>query len=123
MLKASNTPLKAMPLLAAGTGVVAAIAAYCLAYAALAGRPESPLEAIAWAVVNVLPWLAAFEIPKRLPVPAGKAALLAAAFAVSLRLQWLLIGWSEGPEFELVRRVPGLLVTGALIAAASLNRR
>lgn len=123
MLKALHTPLRTLPALAAGSAAMAAIAIYCLFYTALAGRAESPLEAIAWAVINVLPWLAAFEIAKRLPSAAGKAALVVAALCASLALQWLL---GERPDpfgFELVRRLPGLLVTAALIAAGQLMPR
>ena len=122
MLKALNAPLGILPALAAALAIMAAIALYCLSYAALAGRSESPLEAIAWAVVNVLPWLAAFEIAKRIAVPVGKAGVLIAALAVSLGLQWLLLGLPDGSGFELVRRVPGLLATAALIAAVNLAR-
>ena len=90
MLKALNTPLKPLQALIAAVAAMAAIALYCLSYATLAGRAESPLEAIAWAVVNVLPWLAAFEIAKHVPRPAGKTAVLAAALIVSLAMQRLL---------------------------------
>jgi hypothetical protein len=123
MLKALNTPLGALPALAAASAAMSAIAIYCLAYTALAGRTESPLEAIAWAVTNVLPWLAAFEIAKRVPSSAGKAAVVAAALCASLALQWLLIDRSESFGFELVRRLPGFLVTAALIAAGHLVPR
>ena len=115
-------PLRFGPLMLAGLGIVAAIAVYCLAYTALAGRTESPLDAIAWAVVNVLPWLAAFEAAKRVSRPAGKASVVAAALVVSLALQWLLVDRSEGLGFELVRRIPGLLATCALIAAGRFAR-
>lgn len=40
-------------------------AVYCLLYTALSGEAESPIEAALWAVVNVLPWLIAFEAAKR----------------------------------------------------------
>lgn len=122
MLKALNTPLKPLPALIAAMAAMAAIALYCLSYANLAGRAESPLEAIAWAVVNVLPWLAAFEIAKHVPRPAGKAAVLAAALIVSLALQRLLGDGSDSLGFELVRRLPGLFATGALVLVGSLKR-
>jgi hypothetical protein len=99
-----------------------AIALYCVSYAAFDGRSESPLEAIAWAVVNVLPWLAAFEIAKRVPRSAAKAAVLAAALVVSLAMQWLIAVGSDSLGFELVRRLPGLCATGALIFVGILKR-
>jgi DNA-binding LytR/AlgR family response regulator len=122
MLKALNTPLRPLPALAAAFAVIAAIAIYCLSYTAFAGRAESPLDAIGWAVVNVLPWLAAFEIAKRVSRPAGKAAVVAAALFVSLALQWLLLDGSGSPGFELVRRLPGLIATSALVAVGGLAR-
>jgi hypothetical protein len=122
MLKTLNTPLKPLPAMIAAAAVMVAIALYCLSYAAFAGRAESPLEAIAWAVTNVLPWLAAFEIAKHFPRPAGKSAVLAAALIVSLAMQWLLADGADSLGFELVRRLPGLCATGALMFVGSLKR-
>ena len=123
MLKALNAPLGPVPLIVAVFAVMAAIAVYCLSYAALAGRTETVPEAFAWALVNVLPWFGAFEMAKRFASLSGKAAILLAALLVSLALQWLLLDRAEGLGFELVRRVPGLLITAALVAAGAWPRR
>jgi len=80
-------------------------------------------EAFAWALVNVLPWLAAFEMAKRFASFSAKATILLAALLLSLALQWLLLDRAESLGFELVRRIPGLIVTAVLIAAVAWPRR
>ena len=52
MLKALNAPLGPVPVVVATFAVMAAIAVYCLSYAALAGRAETVPEAFAWALVS-----------------------------------------------------------------------
>ena len=106
-----------MPLLAAGAfAICSAIAFYCLAYSALAGSPESLSEAFAWAAVNVLPWLLAFEAAKRAPGPAATLLILAAALLVSLLLGAVAAGAARDLAFEALRRLPALLLTAGLIA-------
>jgi hypothetical protein len=102
-----------------GAGV--AVTAYCLAYTAYDGAPESVGEAGAWTLVNVLPWLAAVEVSKRSAGRAGKAAVLLAAAAVSIALGYL-VGAAGTFGFELVRRVPYLIACGFLAALASCRR-
>jgi hypothetical protein len=90
------------------------VAAYCVVYTALAGRAESLWSALAWGVVNVLPWVAAFEFGKR-----AKGAMAFATVAVTC------LGFSLAASafieptfdlvFELVRRVPSLAVVSALL--------
>lgn len=106
-----------LPLLAASAlAICSAIAFYCLAYSALAGSPESLSEAFAWAAVNVLPWLFAFEAAKRAPGPAATLLILAAALLVSLLLGAVAAGAARDLAFEALRRLPALLLTAGLIA-------
>jgi hypothetical protein len=110
---------------------------YCSLYNALQGRAESPLVGMAWAAVNLLPWLAAFEIGKRVGQdPAGSWAaarwrigfILLAAALVSIALDLLgrpAAGLDAGAiAFEALRRVPAAgLVAALLVLAAFLQRR
>lgn len=123
MLEALHHPLKPHQLVVAAAATVAVVTVYCLSYATLSGRAESPFDAAAWALANVLPWLAAFELAKRAPTIAGRAACLAAALIASLALD---LGLSRQPfewPFELVRRVPGLVLTALLLALATRRER
>ncbi len=95
----------------ATAGLVAVVALYCLAYSALLGRPESGVEVIAWALVNVAPWCLAFEAGKRAPWPAA----LGGGFLLSLLLGILWDGAND-LAFEAARRVPAALLVGALLA-------
>ena len=105
-----------LPWVAAGAfAVCSAIAFYCLAYSALAGRPESLSEAFAWAAVNVLPWLLAVEAAKRRTAAAETLLILAAALMGSLLLGSIAAGESSDLGFEAIRRIPGLLLTAGLI--------
>ena len=122
MIEVLRRPMTRGELMLSCVGVSAAVAVYCLAYSALAGRTESVGEALAWAAVNVLPWLAAFDAAKRAPRLRGKVLALAGGLAASLALGSV-AGDTGGPGFELVRRVPGLLLTAALLAAVGLSGR
>ncbi|MGZ8282129.1 MAG: LytTR family DNA-binding domain-containing protein [Allosphingosinicella sp.] len=103
--------LTALPFVAAGLAL--AVALYCLAYTALAGRPEPFAEALGWAGANVLPWFAAFEAGKRFRAAGPRLAILAGAWLVSLGLG-LGAGEMNGLAFEAVRQVPGLLLVALL---------
>ena len=96
-------------------GIAGAVAAYCLAYSWLAGTPEPIDEAVLWAAVNVLPWFFAFEAAKR----AGSARGRLGALGAGLLISWGLGLASAAPPvdsgFELLRRVPALLLVGSLI--------
>lgn len=120
MLAALSRPFSPSQLLAAGFGLCVCIALYCMAYSALAGRPEPIGEALAWALVNVLPWLLAFEAGKRTKRLGESLFPLGAAFAVSLLVGMLLAGNAGGLAFEAVRRVPGLLATAGLLGLLRL---
>jgi DNA-binding LytR/AlgR family response regulator len=119
MLDALHQPLRPVQVAAIALALVVSVIVYCLAYTALAGRSESPLEAAVWALVNVLPWLAAFEFAKRASSLAGKVSALAAALILSLGLGFALLPRSGELPFELVRRLPGLLLTASLMALAA----
>ncbi len=101
-------------------GLVVATALYCIAYNLLAGRSESLGQALLWALVNILPWYLAFEAAKRATNAAQIAAALALALAASLLLHVLAAGDAQGIGFELVRRIPALLLVVALLASGRL---
>jgi hypothetical protein len=123
MLDALHNPLRPVQAALVAAALVAGVILYCLAYTALAGRSESAFQAAGWAVVNVLPWLAAFELGKRAASPGGKAWILAAALILSLGLGFALLSRPGDLPFELVRRLPGLLATAALMALAARRER
>ncbi len=123
MLDALHNPLRPIQAALVAAALVAGVVLYCLAYTALAGRSESAVDAASWAVVNVLPWLAAFEFGKRAASPGGKAWMLAAALILSLGLGFALLPRPNDLPFELVRRLPGLLASAALMALAARRER
>jgi hypothetical protein len=117
--------------------VLAAGGLYCSLYNFLQGVPESPLVGAGWSAVNLLPWLAAFEICKRVSQdPSGTwaadwrsiALVLTAAALASIGLE--LAGRppagvdAAALGFEAVRRIPGaLLVIVLLLVLPRLQRR
>jgi DNA-binding LytR/AlgR family response regulator len=109
-------PLPIAAQLAAAAAIAVAVALYCLAYTALAGRPEPPAVALVWAAVNVLPWFAAFELAKRFRTGPARIVVLGAAFALSLALDLALDPGARDLAFEAVRRVPALLIVVLLLA-------
>ena len=116
MLEALRRPLS-WPHLAGG--VIAAtlvVALYCLAYTALAGRPETLAESLAWAVANVSPWLVAIEAAQRAPAWPQAAVTLAIALIASLALGYLLAVSHDTLGFEIIRRAPALAASAALVA-------
>lgn len=117
-----QAPLTPIRMAGAALALAGGVAIYCLAYTWLAGGSESPAEALTWAAVNVLPWLAAFEAGKRCRGAGAKALVLAATLAASLAMAALL-GDTGSLGFEAVRRLPGLLVVAALLALAALPAR
>jgi hypothetical protein len=122
MIDGLQTPLKTSYLAAAALAASAAVTFYCLAYTALAGGSESPAEALTWTIVNVLPWLAAFEAGKRCRSIASKGLVLAGTLTASLALGMAVGNWG-GFGFEAVRRLPGLLIVASLLAAGALSSR
>jgi hypothetical protein len=123
MLNALRQPLAVSALLPASALIVAAVALYCIVYTALAGRAEPMGQAAAWAIVNVLPWFLGFEGAKRALSLKFKAGALAGALAVSIVLELLLAGPSADAGFELVRRLPGLLLVVALLGLRQIHVR
>ncbi len=94
--------------------IVAAVTLYCLAYTALAGRAESPMEGVRWALVNIVPFFAAFEAAKRTGSWRNRVFLVAAALAVSLALD-AMAGATGAPGFAIVRRLPAVALVIALL--------
>jgi hypothetical protein len=97
------------------------VALHCLAYSALRGVEDDPATALLWAIVNVGPFLIAFELGKALragaPTPRSDwfrlAALGCGTVALSILLQRL-VGWeTSGVAFEAVRRLPALVLLAA----------
>jgi DNA-binding LytR/AlgR family response regulator len=101
-------------------GLVLATALYCIAYNNLAGRSESLGQALLWALVNIVPWYLAFEAAKRATKAAQIASALALAFAASMLLHILAAGGAEALGFEVVRRIPPLLLVSGLLASGRL---
>ena len=116
MLDALRRPLSPAALAAAVLGVAFTVAAYCIAYTALAGAAESPLDALAWAVANICPWLVAIELGKRAKSLIEAAGILVAALIASLALGQLLATGGPQLAFEAVRRIPALVASAATIA-------
>lgn len=116
MIDALRRPLTLPALTAAVIAAALAVAVYCIAYTTLAGQPESFVEALAWAVVNICPWLLAIEAGKRASSWFEAAGILVAAFASSLALGYTLDVSGQPLAFEAVRRVPGLVVSAGAIA-------
>jgi hypothetical protein len=115
-----SRPLGAAQMAFLAPAIALAVAAYCVAYSRLAGQPEQIGEAIVWAVINVLPWFFAFEAAKRARSARGCLGALAAGLLLSLGL-----GLASAPApvdtgFELLRRLPALLLLAGLILAGRL---
>jgi DNA-binding LytR/AlgR family response regulator len=123
--KALERPLSPAAGLGLAALLVAAGAIYCTAYTSLQGEWESPTEGALWALVNLLPWLAAFELGKRIRAAApsraaasARIAILLAGIAFISMALGLLLGESEALPFELVRRLPAAALVAALLAIA-----
>jgi hypothetical protein len=118
---AIREPLQPLELILLTCGVAVAVAAYCVGYAALAGRPETAGESLAWALVNVAPWVPALELAKRARGAPGVAGAIAAGFAVSLGLG-VLTDPAAQIGFEAWRRVPALAAAALLALALKWNQ-
>ena len=116
MLDALRRPLPLTAFLAGLFAAALAVAAYCVLYTSLAGRPESFLQAFAWAIANICPWLATIELGKRAGSWLGTLGILAAAVGASLALGYLLGVSSDPLAFEAIRRVPGLIASSGIVA-------
>jgi hypothetical protein len=101
---------------------------YCFSYSILMQRPEGLGTGLDWALVSLIPWLAAFEAGKRVNYdPTGMwktnwwriAGILAVTAAISIAMQnWL---WEDGqmswPDVAvaLLRRIPPALLISTLL--------
>jgi hypothetical protein len=117
MIGALREPLTPRRLALATGGVTAAVALYCAAYTALAGRPEGVVQSLAWALINIAPWLLALEAGKRARGVAGVGAAILCGFAGSMLVGLLLAPNSGALPFEAWRRVPALVAAGAVLVA------
>lgn len=123
MIPLLREPLPLPKLALAALFLVGGPAIYCLAYNQLAGTGESVGEAVLWAMVNVLPWLIALELPKYLslrfsdmPWLVWLAAGLAGGLVISMALGAATqAGWHAG--FELTRRLPALVLVALMLVA------
>lgn len=116
MLDALRRQLPPALLILGSLGATLLVALYCAAYTALADRPETLGESLAWAVANVSPWLLAIEAGKRAPGWPSAAGALGAAFGASLMLGYALGPSNDPLGFEAVRRVPALLLSAGAVA-------
>lgn len=116
MLQALRRPIPNRLLLVWSAAATFAVALYCIAYTYYAGSAENLGDALGWAIANVLPWLFAIEAGKRAPTWKAAAAVLLAAAGVSIMLGYLLTVSADGAAFEMVRRLPPLAFSAALIA-------
>jgi hypothetical protein len=118
MLARVRRPLAPAELILLTSAVAAAVAIYCVGYAALAGRPETLVESLAWALVNVAPWVPALELAKRARGASGVLGALAFGFATSLALG-LIFNPAASASFEAWRRLPAL--GGVALVALALK--
>lgn len=135
MLSLIERPLSWRESAIAASLLLAAGAAYCLAYTLSQGLVESPLVPLGWGIANLLPWLAAFELAKRragehgraLPPAGTLAAILAGAALLSLLLE-IGLGIIAPPDssselaFQALRRLPGAALVLFLLLLAGVLR-
>lgn len=120
----------------AGLLVAAAGGLYCFVYNFAAGTPEPLSDGLLWALVNLCPWLVAFELSKRLNCdPTGSwvsnwgriAAILLATAALSVGLEGLTGQWGEirtdTIAFALVRRLPAAVLVVLLLLIVPVLKR
>jgi putative flippase GtrA len=102
--------------------IIAGLGLYCLAYNAVRGQDVTVANAFSWPVINILPFFGAWEWTKTRSSELRWVSL-AAACTASLLLDW---AYSEEfvAAFELVRRVPAVVLVLCLYAIADwLPRR
>ncbi|MCK0127598.1 LytTR family DNA-binding domain-containing protein [Erythrobacter sp. F6033] len=96
-------------------GVTAAVilnAMYCLVYRSASGNPATLFEAFSWGVINIAPWIAAFEIGRASRNWLFLIVIFMAATGVSLMLETALYqSWPTG--FDLIRRIPAAILIAA----------
>lgn len=114
MLEALRRPVGLSAVIALTLGAAAAVALYCIAYSASAGRPEPLSDSLLWALINVCPWLPAIEAAKRAGTRLGALGALLAAAAASMLLGLAAGGTDLG--FEATRRAPAFAAALAVVA-------
>jgi len=112
-LRRLATPLSLRDFVLLAAAVLLANTLYCLAYTALNGRGETIAQAVGWSVVNILPWLAAFELGKA----RGRIVLPVAGALLASLLLGALVGTEQSWSFELVRRLPAAGLTAVVLLA------
>ncbi len=89
-------------------GIAAAVvlnAIYCLAYRYASGNPATLFEAFSWGIINIAPWIAAFELGRTSRNWFVLIAIFLAATSASLLLEAALHS-SLPTGFDLIRRIP-----------------
>jgi hypothetical protein len=114
MIALLRRPLPAAWLPPAAAALAVATALYCLGYTALAGEPEAPGAALAWAAINVVPWFVGFEAAKRCAGPAAPWLTLAATFGAATLLG-AAADDGAGAAFVAVRHLPALGIVALLL--------
>ncbi len=117
-----SNPLPTRQLVLVAAAIVLALGLYCLAYNALQGVEVTAADAFSWPVINVLPFILAWEWTKTQP---SKIRLIALAFGCITSLL-LDLGYSNEfvAAFELIRRIPAVILVLGLYAIADwLERR
>ena len=122
MIAAIREPLTPRQLTLATVGLAAAVALYCVGYAALAGRQETLGQSLLWSAINVAPWVPALELAKRARNVLGVVGAVALGFTVSLLLG-LVAANGASIGFEAWRRVPALLAVAAIALAFRWDRQ
>lgn len=92
---------------------------HCLAYTALLGARESVSVAALWALLNILPWFACFELAKRLKNLAAIATvILITLFGVAALNSMMMpsdLSAMDAWLFQITRRVPGAILVAVLL--------
>lgn len=95
--------------------VIFCLGLYCLAYNGLKGQPVTALSAFSWPVINVAPFLVAWDMSKRHDWSFRASAIIVAC-VVSLLLDFL-YSTEFDLGFELLRRTPAVaIILCALLA-------
>ncbi|WP_209349266.1 LytTR family DNA-binding domain-containing protein [Pontixanthobacter sp. CEM42] len=103
---------------------VALNAVYCLLYNYFAGNPETLFNAVAWGVINIVPWIAAVETARHFHKLRTVCCALTVAMIVSLAIELPIYGeYRTDLDFEIVRRLPGLAVSATVLGILALRTR
>jgi hypothetical protein len=105
-------------------GIGAAVvlnAIYCLIYRYASGNPATLFEAFSWGIINIAPWVAAFEIGRCLRRFSIVAVLFLVAGTASIALEAVLyIEWPTA--FDFVRRIPAALLVAIALGVLAYDR-